>query len=328
MPIRPENKNRYPTDWKAISLRVRERAKGRCECTGECGADHEAENAADYNYKLFCDEFPEIYSAADHLRCAAFNKCPHPITESKVVLTAAHLGAPAQLPFFLHVARNTVANEIFEAVGFLMPLKPELPEWHNMMYRRAATEFLGSTKASGAGFFVTFPSGPPSLSPTRAVVRGADTAAPVWISVASRSLLRKPFEAASITTEPTARADVKSAYRKLLAAAFADGVPEPALCAAYCFSMTGVRASPLVVRGLLGGRGKNNIAHDAGTTQGAFPWTGHASLYHADEYVENCSDENLKAMCQRCHNKYDAPIRAAGMRKRAHQKRAVKDFFE
>lgn len=38
MPIRPENRGRYPADWDAISDSVRfERARGQCECTGECG---------------------------------------------------------------------------------------------------------------------------------------------------------------------------------------------------------------------------------------------------------------------------------------------------
>ena len=38
MPIRPENRGRYPGDWPEISRRIRfERAGGRCECTGECG---------------------------------------------------------------------------------------------------------------------------------------------------------------------------------------------------------------------------------------------------------------------------------------------------
>jgi hypothetical protein len=56
MPIRPENKNRYPADWKLRSRFVRFiRAQGRCEW---CGAE---------NYK------------------------PHPKTGSKVVLTAAHV---------------------------------------------------------------------------------------------------------------------------------------------------------------------------------------------------------------------------------------------
>ena len=36
-PIRPENRDRYPSDWPAISLRIKERAGWRCECEGECG---------------------------------------------------------------------------------------------------------------------------------------------------------------------------------------------------------------------------------------------------------------------------------------------------
>jgi hypothetical protein len=34
MPIRPENKARYPKDWSAISKRVRERADNLCEHCG------------------------------------------------------------------------------------------------------------------------------------------------------------------------------------------------------------------------------------------------------------------------------------------------------
>lgn len=38
MPIRPENRGRYPGDWSVISECVRfGRAQGRCECRGECG---------------------------------------------------------------------------------------------------------------------------------------------------------------------------------------------------------------------------------------------------------------------------------------------------
>ena len=33
MPIKKENKNKYPKNWKEISNRIRfERAEGRCEC--------------------------------------------------------------------------------------------------------------------------------------------------------------------------------------------------------------------------------------------------------------------------------------------------------
>jgi hypothetical protein len=67
MPIRPENKARYPADWAEISERIRHRrARRRCECRGECG-EHKGR------------------------RCAARNGHPHPATGSKVVLTVAHL---------------------------------------------------------------------------------------------------------------------------------------------------------------------------------------------------------------------------------------------
>jgi 5-methylcytosine-specific restriction endonuclease McrA len=55
VPIRLENRARYPRDWKAISLAIRAAAGWRCEF---CGAEHGK---------------------------------PHPDTGSKVVLTVAHL---------------------------------------------------------------------------------------------------------------------------------------------------------------------------------------------------------------------------------------------
>ena len=56
MPIKPENAEKYPDNWKEISEDIRfGRAKNRCE---KCGAE---------NYKL------------------------HPETGSKVILTVAHL---------------------------------------------------------------------------------------------------------------------------------------------------------------------------------------------------------------------------------------------
>lgn len=72
MPIRPENKHRYPSNWKSISLRIRRhRAGNRCECTGECGS-----------HRCLA---PKVGF------CGAANKEPHPVTESIVVLTVAHL---------------------------------------------------------------------------------------------------------------------------------------------------------------------------------------------------------------------------------------------
>lgn len=69
MPIRPENKARYPKDWKQIVVRIRDRSGDRCECLGECGSGLEEHGG----------------------RCPAKNGLPHPLTKSKVVLTVAHL---------------------------------------------------------------------------------------------------------------------------------------------------------------------------------------------------------------------------------------------
>jgi hypothetical protein len=37
VPIRPENRDRYPADWPEISRAAKERAGWRCACAGECG---------------------------------------------------------------------------------------------------------------------------------------------------------------------------------------------------------------------------------------------------------------------------------------------------
>lgn len=66
MPIRPENRARYPKSWKSMVAQAGERSRGRCECDGKCGEDHPGD------------------------RCAALNGQPHPDTGSKVVLTLAH----------------------------------------------------------------------------------------------------------------------------------------------------------------------------------------------------------------------------------------------
>lgn len=71
MPIRPENRDRYPAGWPAISERIRhDRAQDRCECTGECGTFHGA-------------------------RCEARNGAPSPYTGSMVVLTAPATWRPS-----------------------------------------------------------------------------------------------------------------------------------------------------------------------------------------------------------------------------------------
>lgn len=40
------------------------------------------------------------------------------------------------------------------------------------------------------------------------------------------------------------------------------------------------------------------------------------TIMHLDHVPENCDPENLKAACQKCHNSYDAPMRAKGIKER------------
>lgn len=61
MPIKPENRARYPKNWKQIRAAILERAGHQCEGS---------------------PDFPD---------CRAVNYEPHPETGSKVVLTIAHL---------------------------------------------------------------------------------------------------------------------------------------------------------------------------------------------------------------------------------------------
>lgn len=51
------------------------------------------------------------------------------------------------------------------------------------------------------------------------------------------------------------------------------------------------------------------------------------TVAHLNHQPEDCADENLRAWCQRCHNAYDAPKRAAGIRERRKLKCADGDLF-
>lgn len=66
MPIKPENKSRYPANWKEIRLKVLERAGNRCEF---CGARNHS-----YVYRPRLDEYGNVILA-----------------KVKIVLTVAHL---------------------------------------------------------------------------------------------------------------------------------------------------------------------------------------------------------------------------------------------
>jgi hypothetical protein len=88
MPIRPENKHRYPANWKEIRVQILERARYRCEHPG-CNAAHHAEG-----YWLD-DKFKPLNSA---MRDAGFTvgSVSHSadggtIKIIRIVLTIAHL---------------------------------------------------------------------------------------------------------------------------------------------------------------------------------------------------------------------------------------------
>lgn len=99
MPIRPENRARYPADWREISLSVREAAGWQCECRGECAAhrgvcgwaqgdvvvgrrgeyqivltvahlDHQPENCDRANLRAMCQPCHLRYDAARHAATA------------------------------------------------------------------------------------------------------------------------------------------------------------------------------------------------------------------------------------------------------------------
>ena len=52
------------------------------------------------------------------------------------------------------------------------------------------------------------------------------------------------------------------------------------------------------------------------------------TVMHLNHTPEDCSDENLLHACQGCHNRYDAPMRRAGIQARARAERASSDLFK
>jgi len=47
------------------------------------------------------------------------------------------------------------------------------------------------------------------------------------------------------------------------------------------------------------------------------------TVAHLDHTPENCDPANLAALCQRCHNRYDAPTRAKGRKERMQRTAAL-----
>jgi len=88
MPIKPENKHRYPSDWKQIRQRILRRANWRCEHPG-CRARH---GVTGYWRKDLFHRLPDVlwdagYEAGDVVPCSDGEK----LKVIKIVLTIAHL---------------------------------------------------------------------------------------------------------------------------------------------------------------------------------------------------------------------------------------------
>ncbi len=97
MPIRPENKERYPANWPEISKAIRERAGDKCE---QCGVANGAEimrfTSEDYHgLPVFClRDTGDVFSAMDGSRVGF--EPPLALEDQiggkwvKVILTVAH----------------------------------------------------------------------------------------------------------------------------------------------------------------------------------------------------------------------------------------------
>lgn len=88
MPIRPENKARYPKDWKDVRHRILQRANWRCEHPN-CRARH---GVTGYWRKGLFHRLPDVlwdagYTAGDVVACENGEK----LKIIKIVLTIAHL---------------------------------------------------------------------------------------------------------------------------------------------------------------------------------------------------------------------------------------------
>ena len=51
------------------------------------------------------------------------------------------------------------------------------------------------------------------------------------------------------------------------------------------------------------------------------------TISHTDHVIENCDPSNLRALCQRCHLRHDAPLHAANARITRRSRLAIGDLF-
>ncbi|PWE32748.1 hypothetical protein DDZ14_08355 [Maritimibacter sp. 55A14] len=95
MPIRAENRDRYPPDWPDISRAIRERAGQRCE---ECGVKN-GRLGGRLRDGTWCDAMPlgekllslEWPAPGEVATCVSPSGAKHQLRVVRIVLTVAHL---------------------------------------------------------------------------------------------------------------------------------------------------------------------------------------------------------------------------------------------
>lgn len=114
MPIKPENRKRYPSDWKAIRTEVLERANNRCEQCQAPNGEMIARGGED-DAGTYMTSDAAVYDAANgallgaHYRMSDY--CVDRMT--KIVLTIAHIdhvpencGGPGNRPNLLALCQR------------------------------------------------------------------------------------------------------------------------------------------------------------------------------------------------------------------------------
>ena len=305
MPIKPENRARYPKDWKHVRERILKRANWRCEHEG-CRARH---GVTGYWRKGLFHRLPDSlwdagYTAGDAVRCNNGEL----LNIIKIVLTIAHLGLPAHLPVHAHVTRSTEADEVLEIVGFLMPCEPEAPEWMHMMHRRTLAEFARGASAVSARFAISIPGQESSALPGGPIALQPFSMPPKHVVLTDWRLTSEPLETTRIAAEASTGAEIVPADMERLSATFTDAYAERTFRSTHGFVATGRRASLDVVGGLLGRQAEHLPADAAVALSRTLSGSSHqhGTLIAFGEFPENCADENLRAWCQRHHLAYDA----------------------
>lgn len=93
MPIRPENKERYPANWPEISKAIRERAGNKCEkCKVSNGAMVKRIKSEDWGPEpVYMTEDGNVRSAIDGQLLGMDYPAAYEANYVKIVLTVAHL---------------------------------------------------------------------------------------------------------------------------------------------------------------------------------------------------------------------------------------------